>query len=74
MQTTMTDSELRSRGAAALTESLGTVEAERFITLILREPFDYTKWRQALYEDIGIEDISAAAARLRNQRDVSGDS
>ena len=65
MQTPMTDSEIRSRGAAALAESLGAVEAERFITLILREPFDYTKWRQPLFEDRTIDEISAAAARHR---------
>jgi hypothetical protein len=29
-----------------LAQYLGDVEAERFIVLIQREPFDYTKWRQ----------------------------
>jgi hypothetical protein len=64
----MTDSELRSKGAAVLAESLGTVEAERFITLILREPFDYTQWRRPLFEDISIEKISAAAVKLRTDQ------
>jgi hypothetical protein len=35
-----TDTEVRIRGLRALVDALGTVEAERFITLILREPFD----------------------------------
>lgn len=61
----MTDSEIRTRGAAALAEALGSVEAGRFITLILREPIDYTKWRQPLFEDKGIDGISRAAARHR---------
>ena len=65
MQTTMTDSEIRSKGAAALVESLGAVEAERFITLTLREPFDYSKWRQPLFEDHTIDEISRAAAKHR---------
>lgn len=65
----MTDSEIRSQGAAALVESLGAVEAERFITLILREPFDYTQWRKSLFEGRSVEDISAAAARLREEAD-----
>ncbi|MCH8514264.1 MAG: hypothetical protein LAT83_21790 [Kiritimatiellae bacterium] len=56
---------IRTIGAAALADSLGAVEAERFITLILREPFDYTKWRQPLFENMAIDDISAAAARHR---------
>lgn len=63
----MTDSEIRSKGAAALVESLGAVEAERFITLILREPFDYTQWRKSLFHGRSIEEISAAAARLREE-------
>lgn len=66
---TMTDSEIRSKGAAALVESLGAVEAARFVTLILREPFDYTQWRKSLFEGRSVEDISAAAARLREEAD-----
>jgi len=63
----MTDTEIRIKGADALRNSLGMVEAERFISLILREPFDYTKWRQDLFEDSTIEEVSAAAMRLRNR-------
>lgn len=66
MQTIMTDSELRSKGVAALADSLGTVEAERFITLMLREPFDYTDWRRSLFEDRSLEEISKSASKLRN--------
>lgn len=62
----MTDTEIRVRGVEVLTDSLGSVEAERFITLILREPFDYTVWRQPLFEELSIEDISKAAMAQRN--------
>jgi len=65
MQNTLTDSEIRSKGVAALAESLGFIEAEGFNSLILREPFDYTKWRQELFEEQELADLSAAAARLR---------
>jgi len=34
--------ELMSRGMECLTETLGVVEAERFISLVIRERFDYT--------------------------------
>lgn len=61
----MTDSELRHRGVTVLLDSLGNVEAERFITLLLREPFDYTAWRKPLFEDREIAEISAAAAAYR---------
>ena len=42
----ITDSEIKTRGLQVLTEHLGNIEAERFIALIQREPFNYTKWRQ----------------------------
>jgi hypothetical protein len=61
----MTDAEIRLKGVEALSESLGSIEAERFITLILREPLDYTAWRQGLFEDHSIEEISAAARKNR---------
>jgi hypothetical protein len=43
---------------------LGSVAAERFIALIQREPFDYTKWQRTLWEDQGIEEINRTAMEL----------
>ena len=48
-----------------LVDGLGAVEAERFISLILREPFDYTKWQKHLWDDKGVAEISNAAMKLR---------
>ena len=61
-----TDTEVRIRGLRALVEALGTVEAERFITLILREPFDYTKWQRQLWADRNVDEISKAAMAIRS--------
>lgn len=61
----ITDTEIRLKGLRALTASLGDVEAERFISLIQREPFDYTKWRQNLKDDLSINEISKKAMALR---------
>ena len=36
---------LKDEGMRILAERLGLVEAERFIVLMRREPFGYTKWR-----------------------------
>jgi len=47
---------------------LGDIEAERFIALIQREPFDYTKWREGLDEDLTIEEISRRAMTLKARR------
>lgn len=38
-----TDTVIRSEGMKILSDNLGMVEAERFVMLIQREPFDYTK-------------------------------
>jgi hypothetical protein len=58
----MNDAVLLKRGMEALINALGSVPAERFITVILREPFDYTEWRQDnLFKDMNVEDISGAA-------------
>ncbi len=57
----ITDTEIKINGFQALTKSLGCVAAERFIALIQREPFDYTKWQRTLWEDQSIEEISRSA-------------
>lgn len=62
----ITDTEVRIQGLRALVEALGTVEAERFISLLMREPFDYTNWQKQLWVNNSIEDISKAAMDLRH--------
>jgi hypothetical protein len=63
----MTDTEIGSKGLEILVKHLGDVEAERFIALIQREPFDYTKWRQGLDEGLSIEEIGEKAMALRRK-------
>ena len=60
-----TDTEVRLRGLRALVEALGPVEAERFIALILREPFDYTQWQRQLWAEKSVDEISKAAMEWR---------
>lgn len=60
-----TDTEIRAAGVKALVEALGDVQAEKFIALIQREPFDYTKWQRALWPDKTIAQISEAAMNQR---------
>ena len=60
----LADTVLRDSGMKILKENLGLMEAERFITLILREPFDYTKWRQNFvekFENMSVEEVSKLA-------------
>jgi hypothetical protein len=60
-----TDTEVRLEGLGALTRTLGDVDAERFITLILREPFDYTKWQRRLWPEMSVEQLSRVAMQHR---------
>jgi hypothetical protein len=61
------DAEIKMLGMEILNQHLGIVEAERFIALIQREKFDYTKWRQNLFAGLSGEEISKKAMKLQNQ-------
>lgn len=57
-----TDSVVRIEGMSALHEKLGKVDAERFVALIIREPFDYSIWRDNLNdENISLRELSSQA-------------
>ena len=57
---------LRDEGMRILAEQLGLVEAERFIALMRREPFDYTQWRQGLYVDVPLNTFLQDAQNYRD--------
>ncbi len=65
-----TDSVVKQEGINALIAKLGYVDAERFIVLINREPFDYTKWReQALDDGLTVRQLSQKAMQFtENER------
>ena len=46
------DVAIRSEGMKILVEKLGMLEAERFIMLMKKDSFDYTKWREHLFDDM----------------------
>lgn len=58
-----TDTLIKNDGMQMLMDKLGLVEAERFIMLIQREAFDYTKWQENLFKGMTIEEISKKAAK-----------
>jgi hypothetical protein len=62
----ITDTEIRVKGVEALVIALGEVQAERFISLILREPFDYTQWQQNLWPSQTVAQISGMAMAGRS--------
>jgi hypothetical protein len=57
----MSDTTIMEVGMRSLVDSLGVVDAERFITILIREPFDYTKWQRNLFNNMTIDEINAEA-------------
>ena len=60
----ITDEELKVQGVRALIAALGDVQAERFVSLLTRAPFDYTKWQANLWPDMDVEQLSRNAMQL----------
>lgn len=63
----LTETEIKIKGLNALTRDLGCVDAEKFISLLLKEPFDYTNWQKHLFEGFDISEISTKAMDLRRK-------
>lgn len=61
------DTMIKNDGMRVLAEELGLVEAERFIALMRREPFDYTEWQRGLFKDVPLDRLLQDAARYRKQ-------
>jgi len=64
----MTDTILKQSIIKHLIENFGNVQTERFIALMIKDPFDYTKWQETLYEDITVEDLSKKAMENRRKK------
>ena len=61
-----TDTVLKSEGMRILAEQLGIIEAERFIILMMREPFNYTEWQRNLYGNMALDDFLKNAYEYQN--------
>ena len=55
-------------GMNALLEKLGKADAERFVALIIKEPFDYTNWQQNILEDLSVRELSKIANEFVKNR------
>jgi len=74
MTNVITDNELRVKGFAVLAKAFGDVNAERFITLVNREPFDYTEWRKEnLFVGESVDSLMDAAEALYADVYADGD-
>ncbi len=63
-----TENEIRVFGMKALVQSLGLVDAEKFISLLQRESFDYTEWQKNLWSGMSVREISKIAMENINRK------
>lgn len=54
--------EILNDGVDWLRQKFGDVGTELFISLVIREKFDYTKWRRKFFGDMSVKEINDAAA------------
>ena len=45
----------------SLVEKFGVVETEMFVSTLIREPFDYTKWQSEHFDNSTLDELNKAA-------------
>ncbi len=65
-----TNNLIKLNGYKALIKELGAVQAEKFISLIQTEPFDYTEWQKNIWIDKSVDEISGLAVELRQKKNM----
>lgn len=63
---------IMNKGMKCLTEQMGIIEAEQFISIIIREKFDYTKWQRGYFDRKTPEEISREASDFERAHPFSG--
>jgi len=64
--------EIYEKGLACLIEKLGVVQTERFITVVKRENFDYTKWQREYFDKMPEGEFTKAAAEYARNNEYTG--
>lgn len=62
-----TDSEIKMKGFNILKKELGEPDMERFISLIIKNPFDYTEWQKNFLNEKKVIELSKEAMILRDK-------
>ena len=64
--------EVMNRGMRCLTDQMGIVEAEQFISLIIRERFDYTRWQREYFDSLPSGDFHDQAVKYAETHPYTG--
>ena len=59
-----------SAGLKLLREHLGFIETEIFLSKVTRKGFDYTEWRENLWEDLTIDEVFERAKKAQEKYGV----
>jgi hypothetical protein len=63
-----TDSVIMSEAMQALHTALTPVEVEKFVVMLNRDKFDYTRWRENLWQNETLESLSDKAQAYYQSR------
>ena len=64
--------EVMNKGMECLKEHLGIVDAELFISLIIRERFDYTRWQREYFDKLEPGEFSKNALQYAKEHPFNG--
>ena len=64
----LTEQELRQQTVRALSDSLGPVDALRFLALVSREPFDYQQWRKEYFSHYSVDELLGEVRNHHSER------
>ena len=69
----MSTTELMNRGMECLLRELGIIDAEQFISVIIRERDDYTKWQRDYFDRMDPNTIITEALAYDKEKPYEGD-
>ena len=68
-----TTAEVMTKGMNCLVENLGIIDAERFISNLLREQSDYTEWRRKFFANMDLETFLNEAVEYGKKHPFRGE-
>lgn len=66
-----TDNELAVKCMNILMDAVGPVDAERFVSIVTNDSFDYTEWQQNLFKDETVESLFEKVRDFQLEQDFA---
>jgi len=64
--------EIYDKGLACLIEKLGVVQTEKFIAVVKRENFDYTRWQREYFDSVPEGSFTSEASEYAKTNPYNG--